>query len=480
MSSLSLNGATLQFDLSNSTAAGNDKLAIGGALSLAGTTTVAIGDLNDAVANGVYTLATYGSLSQGSVANLTLASTGFLSTRQTAALSASSGSLFLTITGNPQTLVWSGTGASPSWNLVQSNTQWINGQGGQRDYFATDDNVTFNDANTGSFNVSIADAVAPGSLNVSTSNVYTFTGSGSITGLTGLTKSGSGKLVLANSGGNDYSGGTNLQGGTIVLGGNNVLPTAGTVTFGAVGGAGALDLGGYNQQLAGLTVASGALAAGQIVGNSSTTANSTLTINGTSTFGGAIQDAVSGGTQKVALDVAGGLLSLTGTNTFSGGITVNGGTLQLANAAASPSGTGKGNLALNGALDLDGVNSSVNGLSGSGTVATSVAGSAALTVGLANASSTFAGTIQNGSGVVSLTKAGRRSHAARQQQLQRTDGDPGRDPGRCHLHGIVAGKLHRAWCGGRQRHARLGRVQPGRRRPLRRTRRDGRRPDRGQ
>jgi fibronectin-binding autotransporter adhesin len=83
-----------------------------------------------------------------------------------------------------------------------------------------------------------------------------------------------------------------------------------------------------------------ATASSQIIGSSSTTSNSTLTFAGgthggaflagegvgpTSTFGGIIKDSVNGGTMKVALNVAGGTLNLTGNSTYTGGTTVNGG-----------------------------------------------------------------------------------------------------------------------------------------------------------
>ena len=85
---------------------------------------------------------------------------------------------------------------------------------------------------------------------------------------------------------------------------------------------------------------SSAMASSQIIGNSSILNNSTLTFAGgthgantfatgegvgaTSTFGGVIKDSVNGGTMKVALNVSGGTLDLSGINTYTGGTTVNG------------------------------------------------------------------------------------------------------------------------------------------------------------
>ena len=96
-------------------------------------------------------------------------------------------------------------------------------------------------------------------------------------------------------------------------------------------------------------------------------------------------------------------------NTFSGPLTINGGTLQLANAAAIPSGNGKGDLTNNGTLDMNGNSQTINGLFGSGIVdQLSGAASVTLTVGN-NATNTggqffYGGTIQNTAGKIGLTK----------------------------------------------------------------------------
>jgi autotransporter-associated beta strand protein len=84
------------------------------------------------------------------------------------------------------------------------------------------------------------------------------TGSGSIN------KNGTGTLSLA--GNSTFSGGTNIQSGTIRLATNNALPTATTVTFGADGVSGILDLNGSNQQVGGLAIASGLPNNGAVAG----------------------------------------------------------------------------------------------------------------------------------------------------------------------------------------------------------------------
>ena len=62
------------------------------------------------------------------------------------------------------------------------------------------------------------------------------------------------------------------------------------------------------------------------------------------------------GNGTIALTKTGtGALVLGGVNTYSGNTTVSNGTLQLGIASALPSGSGKGNLVLNGTLDLAGL-----------------------------------------------------------------------------------------------------------------------------
>ncbi len=81
--------------------------------------------------------------------------------------------------------------------------------------------------------------------------------------------------------------------------------------------------------LTGITISS------NIIGSSSTSANSTLTYTtGTSSFAGIIQDSVNAGTQTVALNVASGNLTLTNANTYSGGTSISGGNLIVANVGA--------------------------------------------------------------------------------------------------------------------------------------------------
>lgn len=101
-----------------------------------------------------------------------------------------------------------------------------------------------------------------------------------------------------------------------------------------------------------------------------------------------------------------GQLSLSGSNSYTGGTTIEAGTLQLGNVGAL--GAGTSGLTINGGtLDLNGLGVTVGTLSGSagGVIRTGVTGMASLTINQ-SATGTYDGSIQNGVGAVSVTKTG--------------------------------------------------------------------------
>ncbi len=94
---------------------------------------------------------------------------------------------------------------------------------------------------------------------------------------------------------------------------------------------------------------------------------------------------------------------MTGHNTFTGEVTVDAGsTLKLGSVSALCA-----DPEVNGTLDLAGYSTTLDGLWGSGTVTSSVAGAVTLTVDTTNYPGTFSGVIEDGSGTMSLAKTGR-------------------------------------------------------------------------
>ncbi len=134
--------------------------------------------------------------------------------------------------------------------------------------------------------------------------------------------------------------------------------------------------------------------------NTGSGTNGAVTIN--SVIGGNVTDVnvsntAGTGTQTVTLG---------GANTYSGNTTVNANAnLILSAANVIPDGAGKGNFIVNGSVDAR-FSETVNGLSGSGTINRSIAGTTTLTVGGNDATSSWGGTIANGSGTLALTKIG--------------------------------------------------------------------------
>jgi autotransporter-associated beta strand protein len=188
-----------------------------------------------------------------------------------------------------------------------------------------------------------AGAVTLGTATLTVNGATAATFSGVISGTGGLSRMGGSTTTFT--GHSTYTGSTNIQnaGSTIKLGVDDALPPATTVTSaGTTNASPVFDLNGFNQHLAALT--SPSLTTGTFfVRNNSGAGTSVLTITaGTGTWGGGnsatnasaaavIQDddgSHPGG--KTAVTVAGGTLTLTDPNTYTGATTVTtGATLQL-------------------------------------------------------------------------------------------------------------------------------------------------------
>ena len=216
----------------------------------------------------------------------------------------------------------------------------------------------------------------------------TFTGGIGSTNTGGLTKLGAGTLTL--SGSSAYSGATTVAGGVLALGNASSLPGSGNITF----------TGGTLQYTASNTTDF----ASRIV--SSTGAIAIDTNSQSVTFASDLVTGNSGGLTKLGA----GTLTLSGSNTFTGAITVSAGTLGLSSARAVPitgvtivldggvlnrSGTSQGTLSAAmsigaaggeiraGTTGQWGINSTISGGAGTGTLVLN-SGSAELIINGAN------------------------------------------------------------------------------------------------
>ncbi|MGO9109000.1 MAG: beta strand repeat-containing protein [Thermoguttaceae bacterium] len=214
--SLSSTGGILAFKLSNSTANGNDQILVAGNLSLSNVTINIANLLNSGLSSGTYDLVS-APTSTGTVSGLTL--TGLPLSRQTYSLSYSSTAVDLNVSAaTPANLVWTGS-VSNVWD-VATTKNWYNTGAGTADVFFNLDNVAFNDTGNTANTISIPANVQPGSVNfnLSSSTAFALTGTGGITGTTGLVMSGSngaGMLTVSNP--NTYSGETDIHAGTLVI-----------------------------------------------------------------------------------------------------------------------------------------------------------------------------------------------------------------------------------------------------------------------
>ncbi len=186
-----------------------------------------------------------------------------------------------------------------------------------------------NGGSTGSIVGNVADN---GALAFDHNNVFTV--SGVISGTGGLAQVGSGITVLTAD--NSYTGPTAVNGGILQAG---VAVSAFGSNSAVTINAGTLALNNYNETIGSLTGASGAAVT---LGSGTLSAG----VDNTSTaYAGTII-----GTGGLNKDGA-GTLTLTGSNTYSGGTTISAGTLQLGNGGST--GSIVGNVVDNGSLAFD-------------------------------------------------------------------------------------------------------------------------------
>ena len=247
-----------------------------------------------------------------------------------------------------------------------------------------------------------------------------FASNGAITGSGTLIKTGAGTLTLSGGTDNNSYGATNVNEGTVILaksdgisalgqgaitigdgsGGassaivqlaanNQIVDYAPSITFNSDG---RLDLNGYSETL---NVISGS--GGQI-----TLGGGSLALgvsSGSSTFGGTITGA------GTFTKLGAGVVTLSGANTYTAATMIDAGILRAgaANAFSASSAVSLANVS-GAILDLNGFNQSIGSLSGGGSTGGNVTlGSASLTVGADNSSTTFGGGV-SGSG--NLIKVG--------------------------------------------------------------------------
>jgi phospholipase C len=235
-------------------------------------------------------------------------------------------------------LRWFGT-PTTNWDF-SANQDWRLTNNAPTQY--VDGDVTIFDDTASNFIVNLTASVSPYQLIVS--NIvhdYVLAGAGSITGPSGVTKQGTGKLTLAVT--NSYTGDTLISQGTLALNGSGGIP--GGVGMGNVTVAGTLDLAGFNATVNHLS------GSGSVDNSVAGTPQLKVFETTNSTFSGTIKNTA--GAMSLVLD-GGGILTLTGASTFSGGSTVSNGTLIVKGSLGGGSVTVQGNGQLGGTGTIGG------------------------------------------------------------------------------------------------------------------------------
>ncbi len=197
-------------------------------------------------------------------------------------------------------LVWRGDGTKNVWDQQDTNQLVWLAAGGAAGFY-DGDMVAFDDTGSAVPPINLTTTVQPATLLFDASQTYTLAGTGKISGVTSLTKAGSGKLIVLTT--NDYSGPTIINRGILQLGN------------GSLGGS---------------------------LGSGAVTNNAVLQFNQS---GNAAVSGLITGTGGV-VNAGSGTLALLANNSYSGGTTVSGGTVAI--TADANLGAPGGGLVLNG------------------------------------------------------------------------------------------------------------------------------------
>ena len=301
----------------------NDQIRVIGNLNLTGVNTIQVILLNGPLANGDYVLFTYTGSLVGSLANLTVVgANGILATSANQIL------LHVDNTRPPASLVWLGGLSGNTWDNG-TNANWMNGANQDRFYFG--DTVLFGNTGSTSPAVNLVGALTPTAVTVDSTNNFTFSGTGKISGTGAFIKTNTGTLTVTTT--NDYTG--------PAIVGRGVLAVSRLANGGAASGIGSAPNDPANLLFYGGTLRY--------------TGSSVATDRGATLNGSGVLEVVSGTlTHNGVLTGAGtliksgaGTLALVTNNTHTG-TTISNGVVNLTTTAARDSGLGSGTTTLAG------------------------------------------------------------------------------------------------------------------------------------
>ena len=141
-------------------------------------------------------------------------------------------SIALYLTVGPPVLTWKGqtNGVNVgNWDILGTSNWVLSSDLSTPRFFINGSMVTFDDNATGTTNVNLVTNVLPGAVQFNDYTLnYTLGGTGAISGTTGLNKQGSATVVLAESGGDNYSGGITMGSGTLIIDNDSSKVSGGT------------------------------------------------------------------------------------------------------------------------------------------------------------------------------------------------------------------------------------------------------------
>ncbi len=183
--------------------------------------------------------------------------------------------------GPARALTWNGT-VNGNWDT--NTTNWKTN--GVNTFYNPGDFVTFDDSKAGTGTVNLALPVSPSSITVSNSaSSYTFSGSGKISGLTGILKLGTNTLTISTS--NNFNGAVIAVAGTLKAGNGGAFGVSGSGT--TISNGVTLDINAQNLTGESFNVSGAGIGGNGAVINSGaqqTSALRTVTLLGDTTFGG--------------------------------------------------------------------------------------------------------------------------------------------------------------------------------------------------
>lgn len=352
---LTLNGQTIQIDLSTNVVEGggtNDEILVGGNLVLNGGEKILLNYLNGSLAAGTYKIIKYGGTLTGTFSLLT--------SYPNVTIDNGVGTLgYITLVVSAPSVVnnlfWKGDGSGNLWDLG-TTANWVTNFANAALVYTDPSKVTFNDFGSNNVPVTLNSVVYPNVVTFNVTNkAYTLTGSGKISGPTGVTISGGN--YVTNLLGNDYTGGTVLNNASKLVLGNGGSSGA--------AGSGTITMGNTTSQVivnentsVNLPTVTGSGGSPQVIQNGSGT--TALTGSSDNSY---LQAVVNNGTLRLAK------VNSASAHALGGATTVNtGGTLQLGGTGGDQIYSGVTVTLAGGTFDTAGLSEGFTTLSGYGSV----------------------------------------------------------------------------------------------------------------